>query len=97
MIVVFMPRHFGFCLSVGLELGGFKFKSRMNLEQVCKNKKLKKVPFSIFHLHLNLAQDYSRPSPFPFLCLDPTLGHWWPTLTPPHSRTRLGPGGRHSA
>ena len=74
MIVAFMSRHFGFCLSVGLELGGFKFKSSLNLEQVCKNKKLKKVSFSIFHLHLNLAQDCNWPSPFRFPCLDPALG-----------------------
>jgi len=36
-------------------LSGFEFKSNLNLEQVCKNKILKKVSFSIFHLHLNLA------------------------------------------
>ena len=48
MIAAFMPRHFGFCLSVGLELGGFKFKSSLNLEQVCKNKKLKKFHFLFF-------------------------------------------------
>ena len=56
MIAAFMPRYFGFCLSVGLELSGFEFKSSLNLEQVCKNKKLKKVSFSVFHLHLNSAQ-----------------------------------------
>ena len=46
MIVAFMPRHFGFCLSVGLELSGFEFKSGLNLEHVCKNQKMKKVFFS---------------------------------------------------
>ena len=40
MIVAFMPRHFGFCLSVGLELSGFEFKSNLNLEQVYKNQKM---------------------------------------------------------
>jgi len=56
MIAAFMPRHFGFCLSVGLKSSGFEFKSSLNLEQVCKNKKFKKVSFSIFHSHLNPAQ-----------------------------------------
>ena len=49
MIAAFMPRHFGFCLSVGLELSGFEFKSNLNLEQVCKKQKMKKsFLFSIF-------------------------------------------------
>ena len=45
MIATFMPRHFSFCLSVGLELSGFEFKSNLNLEQVCKNQKKKKFSF----------------------------------------------------
>ena len=58
MIAAFMPRHCSFCLSVGLELSGFEFKSSLNLEQVCKNQKMKKV-FLLF---------------FFFPCLDPALG-----------------------
>ena len=42
MIAAFMLRHFGSCLSVGLELSGFEFKSSLNLEQVCKNQKNEK-------------------------------------------------------
>ena len=48
MIAAFMPRHFGFCLSVGLELSGFEFKSSLNLEQVCKNQKMKKGFYFLF-------------------------------------------------
>ena len=48
MIAAFMSRHFGFCLSVVLELSGFEFKSSLNLEQVCKNQKMKKVSLFFF-------------------------------------------------
>ena len=51
MIAAFMLRHFGFCLSVRLELSGFEFKSNLNLEQVCKNQKKKKVSLFYFYPH----------------------------------------------
>ena len=65
MIAAFMPRHFGFCLSVGLELGGFKFKSSLNLEQVCKNKKLKKIHFLFFICTSIWPRTAADPAPSP--------------------------------
>ena len=55
MIAAFIPKHLGFCLSVGLELSGFEFKSNLNLEQVCKNQEMKKFSFFYLHPHSNLA------------------------------------------
>ena len=46
MISAVMLRHFGFCLSVGLELSGFEFKSNLDLVQVCKNQKKNIFPSS---------------------------------------------------
>ena len=51
MIAAFMLRHFGFCLSVGLELSGFEFKSNLNLEQVCKNPKMENNFSFLFLFH----------------------------------------------
>ena len=67
MIAAFMPRHFGFYLSVGLELSGFEFKSGLNLEHVCKNQKMKKV--FLFLFSLSPFQPNSRAG----LALSPSL------------------------
>ena len=67
MIAAFMSRHFGFCLSVELELSGFEFKSSLNLEQVCKNQKMKKVSifFSLPAPYSGLGPLAAQPCAFP--------------------------------
>ena len=77
MIAAFMLRHFVFCLSVGLELSGFEFKSSLNLEQVCKNKKMKKVS-----LYFSFPAPHSGSGPF---VAQPHV----PSFPPPISRAWL--------
>ena len=97
MIAAFMPRHFGFCLSVGLELGGFKFKSSLNLEQVCKNKKLKKFHFLFFTCTSIRPKTAADPAPSPSSAWIQPWAIGGLLFLPPSSRTCLGPGGRRLA
>ena len=69
MIAAFMPMHFGFCLSVGLELSDFEFKSSLNLEQVCKNQKMKKVSLPATHSGPGPLVAQLPRTPLPSSCL----------------------------